>query len=51
MHPGILIKLKSDIFIRNLIFEPGLIIKFFSSIKFAKTRNIFFLGGTRTKNF
>jgi hypothetical protein len=54
MHPGILIKLKSAIFIkfiRNLIFDPGLIMKFFSSIKIRTNSKVFFWGGTRTNNF
>jgi hypothetical protein len=51
MHSVILIKLKSAIFIRNLIFDPVLMIKFFSSIKFAQTRNVFFGGVQEPKIF
>ena len=45
MHPGILIKLKSAI--RNSIFDPGLKIKFFISIKFAQTQKFF--GGYKNR--
>ena len=54
MYPGISIKLKSAIFRRNSIFNPGLRIKFLSFHKKSnshKLESFFFWGGTGTKLF
>ena len=53
MYPGISIKLKSAIFRRNSIFNPGLRIKFLSFHKKSNSHKLesFFFGGVQEPNY